>query len=186
MDYLLHHLSSLTRILSFRRVEFWRFRQVWRPKLLKNLISQRRKGPTKILLYSLECLLQKRKNGTVCKVLLTSKHLEISSSKKNFTSVHFTPSWNGKDWIWNWQSTQYFYWPCSPLSIQNTMSTHFSITEVRLNSCPPANFWYLKISRANFDITWVFNTEVTRTWASQSKILLLTFGTSGGVAVGRR
>ena len=114
MDYLLHHLSSLTRILSFRRVEFRRFRQVWRPKLLKNLISQRRKGPTKIVLYSLECLLQKRKNGTVCKVLLTSKHLEISSSKKNFTSVHFTPSWNGKDWIWNWQSTQYFYWPCSP------------------------------------------------------------------------
>ena len=35
---------------------------------------------------------------------------------------------------------------------------------MRLNSCPPANFWYLKISRANFDITWVFNTDIiTRT-----------------------
>ena len=113
MDYLLHHLSSLTRIFSFRPVEFWRFRQVWRPKLLKNLISQRRKGPTKIVLYSLECLLQKRKNGTVCKVLLTSKHLEISSSKKNFTSVHLTPSWNGKELVWNCQCTQNFYFFCS-------------------------------------------------------------------------
>ena len=51
-----------------------------------------------------------------------------------------------------------------PPSIQNTMLTHFFITEVRVNSCPPANFWYLKISRANFDITWVFNTDIiTRT-----------------------
>ena len=87
MDYLLHHLSSLTRILSFRRVEFWRFRQVWRPKLLKNLISHWKKRAKKILLYSLECLLQKRKNGAVCKGLLTSEHLEILSLKMNFTSV---------------------------------------------------------------------------------------------------
>ena len=53
-----------------------------------------------------------------------------------------------------------------PLSIQNTMLTNFFITEVRVNrnSCPPTNFWYLKISRANFDITWVFNTDIiTRT-----------------------
>ena len=77
------------------------------------LISHRRKGPTKILLYS----------------LLTSKHLDTSSSKKNFTSVPWTPSWNGKEWIWYWQSTQYFYllqlWLVfnltllSPLSIQH-------------------------------------------------------------------
>ena len=51
-----------------------------------------------------------------------------------------------------------------PLSIQNTMLTNFFITEVRVNNCPTANFWYLKNSRANFDITWVFNTDIiTRT-----------------------
>ena len=63
------------------------------PKLLRKDISQWRKGPTKNLLYSLECLLQKKKNGTVCKGLLTSKHLEISSSKKILTAVQWTPSW---------------------------------------------------------------------------------------------
>ena len=63
------------------------------PKLLKKDISHWRKGPTKILMYSLESLLQKRKHGKVCKGLLTSKHPEISSSKKNFTAGHWTPSW---------------------------------------------------------------------------------------------
>ena len=58
----------------------------------KRVISHWRKGPTKILLYSLESLLQKRNNETVCKELLTSKHLEISSSKKIFTAIHWTPS----------------------------------------------------------------------------------------------
>ena len=69
-------------------------RQVSRPKTLtKKDISQWRKGTTRILKYSLESLLQKKKNGTICKGLLTSNHLEISSSKKIFTAVHWTPSW---------------------------------------------------------------------------------------------
>ena len=69
-------------------------RQVSRPETPKKKdISHWRKGPTKILMYSLESLLQKRKHGKVCKGLLTSKHLEVSSSKKNFTAGHWTPSW---------------------------------------------------------------------------------------------
>ena len=55
----------------------------------KRVISHWRKVPTKILLYSLESLLQKRNNETVCKWLLTSKHLEIPSSKKIFTGIHW-------------------------------------------------------------------------------------------------
>ena len=81
-----------TSPLSARRLlaKFVRFQG---RKLLQKNISQWRKCPIKILKYSLESLLQKKKNGTICKGLLTSKHLEISSSKKIFTAVHWTPSW---------------------------------------------------------------------------------------------
>ena len=77
--------------------EFWRSSSGFKAQnSYKKVISHWRKGPTKILLYSLESSLQKRKNGKVGKGLLTSKHLKISSSEKNFTAGHWTPSWNMK------------------------------------------------------------------------------------------
>ena len=86
------------------------------------LISHRRKGPTKILLYS----------------LLTSKHLDTSSSKKNFTSVPWTPSWNGKEWIWYWQSTQYFYLLQLCLVFNLTLLSPLSIQH---HVDPPLHHW---------------------------------------------